>query len=119
MLFSRPERPHGDELTFFQAAVAGDGLSAATAVESIHGDDLAGFLRDLGQAPQAWNGERQWQTIARELSASAACDSHGHVTLAVTVRPRPWEPTWWATVTLEYDLGDLIQVASEVEAWFR
>ena len=37
-LFSGKERPHDDELTFFEVRLVGPGLDAKTAVESISGD---------------------------------------------------------------------------------
>lgn len=115
---SRPERPHSDELTFFGVTLTGDGLEARTSVESIGGDELGGFLRLLGEAPRAWDGEKHWQSLARELTIAATCDVHGHVALAVSIAPRPWEPTWSATARVEYALGELLAVASDVDAWF-
>lgn len=117
--FSRPERPHGDELTFFGVRIAGPGLEAQTSVESIGGDELGDFLRSLGGEARPWDGEKLWQSLAREVTVAATCDVHGHVSLAVTISPRPWEPSWSATARVEYTLGELIEVASDVDYWFR
>jgi hypothetical protein len=119
------ERPHGDELTFVMVEIRGPGLDARMAVESLSGDHgaradptasdgdvvsfedvrLSDFLIDLSTSPRVWDGSRAWRSLADELRVNATCDSLGHVTLTVTLQPRPWKPTWAATATLHYHLG--------------
>lgn len=117
--FSRPERPHDDELILFAVTLTGSGLTAHGSVESIGGDELAAFLRALGDAPGAWEGEKRWESFARELAIAATCDVGGHVALSVSIAPTPWDPAWSAKVTVTYALGELLTLASDVEDWFR
>jgi hypothetical protein len=136
--FVAQERPHGDELTLVSVELRGGGLDASSTVESLAGDHgvkaepvrqrgdvteyedirLSDFLIELSTAPHAWDGSRGWRSLANELCVDASCDSLGHVTLAVTLQPRPWEPSWSATARLRYPLGDLNDVGRELGAWF-
>jgi len=135
--FGKPEQPHGDELTFFEVHLVAEGLNAGIVAESLSGDwgvrelpeqsegdvtrfediSLSGFLRELGGA-MPWDGFKRWRSLADELSFGASCDLSGHVTLVAAIRPRPWEPTWEASATFMYALGDLPSVADALELWF-
>lgn len=132
-------RPHDDALTFVGVELHGPGLAASCSVESLDGDSgfleppvrrgedsaaydsksLSEYLRELSQSPQEWEGHRAWRSLGNELKVSATCDPRGHVALTFTIQPRPWQPTWAASVSLQYPLGDLDRIASEMEAWFR
>jgi Family of unknown function (DUF6228) len=136
--FISQERPHGDELTFVMVEICGRGLDSRMAVESLSGDHgaradlvashgdvisfedirLSDFLIDLSTSPRAWDGSRVWRSLGNELRVNATCDSLGHVTLTVTLQPRPWKPTWAATATLQYHLGDLNELGRKLGAWF-
>lgn len=136
--FGPPERPHSDELTLFAVTIHAHGLDAAATVESLSGDfgvrpdvqtqrgevtefdgaHLSGFLRELGQVSKPWEGARHWRSLADELRIEATCDSLGHVTLVVTLTPRPWAPSWSASATFTYALGDLLRLADGMESWF-
>lgn len=137
--FVAQERPHGDELTLVSVELRSGGLDACSTVESLAGDygvkaepvrqrgdvteyediRLSDFLIELSTAPHAWVGSRGWRSLANELCVDASCDSLGHVTLAFTLQPRPWEPSWSATARLRYPLGNLNEVGRELGSWFE
>jgi hypothetical protein len=139
VLFSGKDQPHGDELTFFRVRLVGPDLDASGAVESIAGDHglrepfadrgdgvlvaehvrLVDWLRELSLISQPWSGECGWRSLADELHVRATCDALGHVSLVVSLQPRPWEPLWTASVILRFALGDLGGVANDLDTWFR
>lgn len=136
--FSGKARPYDDEVTVFDVRLTGPGLDALCAVDSYSGDHghrgefaevgegilaaegirLVDWLRELSAVKQPWTGERQWRSVADELRLDATCDRLGHVSLAVSIQPRPWDPSWLAQVTLRYALGDLVRVADALDSWF-
>ena len=113
-------------------------LAAGCAVESLSGDHgfeepfvdrdhgmstteavrLATWLRQLSSVSSPWNGQRSWRSLADELSVQATCSSLGHVSLVVSLQPHAWEPQWKASVILRYALGELNNIADELDAWF-
>jgi len=137
-LFSGKDRPHGDELTVFRVRLVGPDLDASGAVESLSGDHgfaepfvdrgdgvltteavrLVTWLRQLSSASKPWNGQRSWRSLADELRMQASCSSLGHVALVVSLQHRAWEPPWKASVSLRFALGDLNNVADDLDAWF-
>ena len=132
------ERPHANELTLFVVRIADDYLEASCSIESLGGDSgfdldselqtrsgvsttqhirLSKLFVDLGSGA-LWEGHRRWRSLAGELEVSLAVDDFGHVDVTFQISPRPWEPTWSATCTLRYNLGDLARLGTELGQWF-
>jgi hypothetical protein len=134
--FSSLDQPHGDELTWVQVRLDGDGLTAVCAAELLDGDEgldvdserpvnggttsdalrLSHLLIQLGSGP-LWEGSRRWRSLGGELTVELVVDRTGHVDVEFRLAPRPWEPTWAASAVIRYTLGDLTAVGRALEGW--
>jgi hypothetical protein len=140
VVFHGPERPHDDPLTWFKVEMRGPGMHSIHTVESLSGDAgfiapaisveggkapthrvatrLSDFLLELSATEHPWHGERSWRSLEGDLELSAMCDALGHVTITVTLAPRPWQPTWRSSATITHALGDLKTLSDAVRTWF-
>jgi len=93
----------------------GEDLTAARNRELV---SLSTFLGDLAGGPR-WEGAQEWQSFGGDLRVAATCDPLGHVTLTLTVARRTYKPatSWSTTITVVYALGDLGELARELDAW--
>ncbi|MFJ4839374.1 DUF6228 family protein [Streptomyces sp. NPDC088746] len=78
--------------------------------------DLAPFLEGLAADYRGWDGERNWQTIDRDLAVTAVFRSGGYVGLTWTLRPWPTAAGGWAaSVTTWLEAGEqMASLASDI-----
>lgn len=135
--FSDLDHPHGDGLTLFVVSIEAEEVTARCPIESISGDSglcqapitktpsadqegiqLSALLIELSNRTP-WEGTYKWKSFASELTVTLTTDPLGHVSILLKVQPTPWQPTWSASCTLTYNLGDLAQLGKDLGAWFR
>ena len=108
LTLSKPERSAEGELMFIEARIESDGLSAVSNVTAHYAncfDDLVAYIEDLAQNWQGWNGQKEYQSLQRELKLSATHDGVGHVRLEVTLKGRGDIDPWRTTVIVVTDPG--------------
>jgi len=116
-------RPHGDALLVLSVQVGAPGLSASIGIETLEGDGLAQFVRELDDDFRGWAGERTWTSFRGDLQLRAIHTGRA-VLLAWTLRfPEPAESdpgAWEATVRVQISPGeDLKALSSDLHAFLE
>ncbi|MGW0657564.1 DUF6228 family protein [Streptodolium elevatio] len=109
-----------DYVTTIIATANDAGLNASIRVATSPGDGgLSAFLGELAENFRSWEGTRTWSSWGRELTASAAFRSRGHVAITWSLTRRfAEEEEWRAEVTTVIEAGaEMSALASEVAAF--
>nr|WP_042803394.1 DUF6228 family protein [Streptomyces sp. C] len=119
LLFSRPERPYGDDPTLdFLVRARGEHLSVETLVRTWDGDGLDGFLASLAEDFRGWEGARTWRSLEHDLSLSAEHRSGGHVHLTWGLHDRPVSDAWRFEATTVHAAGEDMRALADALGTF-
>jgi hypothetical protein len=107
------------EPDYFSVRLHGPDFHGAGRVYAYEPTGLASFFRDLAAHWRGWTGKKEWASLEGELSLCATCDSTGHTSLTVRLRSGPYPFDWSLSVVLLIEAGQLEQIASHIEQFFR
>jgi hypothetical protein len=111
-----PERSADGELMYIEARIGSDRINAASKVTAHYAkcfDDLVAYVEDLAQNWQGWDGQKEYQSLQRELRISATHDGVGHVRLEVTLKGQGDIDPWRTTVIVVTDPGTQMDEAAQ------
>jgi hypothetical protein len=105
---------------YFDAEIAGDGISAKKGIYGYTDTALLADLFDsLARDWKGWTEERHWASIEGELDLTASSDSLGHIRLDMVILSNHPEDNWTVTAPVYLDAGALDAIAIKVRSFFN
>lgn len=114
---SSPEPPGLNyPVTHFRATLEDRDLPHSSAKIFIHEPyDLVEFFKDLAAQMGVWEGEKQWQSVERDLTLACRANGDGIVAMSVTLKSGVWEEDWCARALLHVRAKQFDELAAQIK----